>query len=414
VLIPTLTPGGPAGRTHSLWINSLDVIRQPGQQGGYGAAIDSIHVHEAGPGAVSHLSAQVDDPGAVLSFPEKAPVLWWDQVNDRPLFAGWLTSPTRTVFGGVGRTFAIEAIGVEAALDWLKLGAAVTFAAGGYCHEAVQATYAQCIPVPGVALRAFSGSAALGTSGGTQAKPIGLFSLAVDFARLGVAVTLAQGTSLREAIRQLYAVSDLNQTAPGVPNSPLFTSLAYATVDFYMGLRVWPSFGVAGAPSGPMLTPPADFTTLTVPAAGVFPADGEHAEDFTSTVHQVLVLGGNAAGTGVVTDGSGIPGEVPTINDSTLLTAAARDAAGQAYLADHSPTERGSFRLEAWPGSANVRPGSLLAYTDTQLGISGTRTVLALDRDINPSGTHELTVEYGGPRPSGAALLRSLTRDVLS
>lgn len=393
--------GSAAGPTKSLYIDGLDVLKQPGTSTNrYGVPIETCSVTEAGPGGISGMSFTLEDPS--ISLPPPQPGQWvrfQDHTNDRPIFLGFLQSFSPQVFG-LGVLYEVEAIGIETVLDWQVIASDTTFAVGINTADAVQTLYAAAAGI-GVPLRTARAGSSQGSS---QAAPIGSIDPAAitSFGKLANAVTVTAGTTLREGIRQLtdqnIASSDtLRVGGTANPN---------VSVDFYSGLRVW--LGTLGT----------EYAVLTVndAVAGPLIAAGlQHETDATGIVPQVYVKGGNAAGSGIVSAGSGLPGPIATLNDSTITTAADRDAKGYAYLSDKGSGVRGTFVLESYDPAPNVRAGSRLLITDAQLGLSSYfAPVMQIGRKFLSSGKEDWTITYGGLRASFATAVRRLTRDITS
>lgn len=360
----------------------------------------TITVDEAGPGGVSSLHAVIDDPALAYQVNDGDPVVLWDIVNDRPEFAGWIKGPTRVSVWGLGRQISIEATGVEAALDWI-LCAAQTFLSGTGAATAIQSLVANAFGV-GISLRDAC-DVGLGPGEGSQAAPLAQLGNA-GMGNTQSDVTIAAGTTLREAIKSIL---DVVKTTYGPPiNTP---AQAVATVDFYFGLRVWS----LQADSAQV---PADYATLTVTdtaAGATVAASPQHVTDGSDIYRGVYIAGGNAAGSGFIPDGSGIPGPAAVINDSTILTAAARDLRAAAFLFDHGTKERGEFDLEDTTVSTNVRAGSKVTLTDAQLGVAATYLISALRKTYSQM-TVSWHVTYGRLPGSAMRQLRRFTRATIN
>jgi hypothetical protein len=383
-------------RVKMLTIAGVDVNGQVGFGGnGYHVPVGSIDLDEQGPGGVSTMSFDLVDPLAAGPVPRDGDeVSYWDITNDVPLFGGfvsnWATSPLPS---GQGRRTTISCVGFEVILDWAVLIADLVIPATTEVAAMVQSCVAASEGTG--PLRAFM--APVGTSS-RQAGPIagnitGIF--AYD-------LLIPAGTSLREALRLVSGAVSSGKFNP-VPTS------LQATVDFYRGLRAMKdSAGSAWA---------IDFTTLNVvdTIAGANAADGlEHETDATQIVRGVYVKGANAAGSGYLGDGSGKPGRVAYINDSTIDTAAKLDDAQSAYLNQYVIAQRGSFGLTAWAPTAGVRVGSLLTITDAQANATGTYRIYGLTKRFLKASRETWTVQYGGLRPSASRLIRRLTRPTRS
>lgn len=363
----------------------------------YKVDIDSITVEEEGPGGVSGMSFTLWDPSLEAVVQEAARVEFWDITNNLPVFVGFIQS--WDVSGVIGRFYRIQCIGIEVVLDWQVIPVDITFAAGANTPDAIQCLCAVATGI-GVSLRSFRANSAV--TNGTQATPIGAIDPAA-IATVGIlanAVTVTAGTTLREGIRQLtdqnIAHSDTLRTVVGSGNPQV-------TVDFTYGVRAW-------------LSEPSDYADLTIveTVGSRAAADLKHSVDATGVPHQVWVEGGNAAGSGLVTDGTGEPGPVAVLTDSTITTSADRDAKAFAYLADKQASTRGSVTIEAYSPSTNIRAGSSVVLTNTAAGLTSASYVIAgIDKTFVAS-VQTWVVQYGGLRPSFARQQRRFTRSVLS
>jgi hypothetical protein len=393
--------GNAAGPTLALWIEGINVLKQPGTAANrYGIPQETIRITEAGPDDVSSMTAVIEDPSLSLpTFSDFAPVGYWDLVNNRPFFTGWIQNAIPRPFG-LGRAYDITCVGPEAALDWMVVPS-LTIPAGTQIHVAVQAACGAAIGV-GVPLRAFH----VESKNGGQTAPIGNLSLFGDDLNApvtGVAV-VADGDTLREVLRKIVDAAP-NMAQIGADFEPI---VAYGaiTVDFYLGVRLYSS-GEA----------PSDYDPLTVSdtvGGAIAAARIKHERASLGIYRTVYIKGGNAAGTGLVTDGSGKPGKIAVIPDSTITTSAARDIAGQAYLARQSQGARGELDIETFIPSTNVKAGSRVVITDAQLGLSSAdfRIASIVKRFEGP--TQSWQVQYGKAQPSAARLVRALTRTPVS
>ena len=347
-----------SARAHVLHMNGddLDVTGQNGAS--YMVPIESIEVEEQGPGGISSMSFSIRDPDRLITPVAMADVEFWDQVADLPIFRGFVQS--WSMRGIVERWIDIQCIGCEVLLDWMIMERDLTFAALSKTAAGIQGCVANATGM-GVALRAFSSS----TNQGTQARPLGDLGLVVSINEgiLANAVTVTAGMSLREAIRQLTDETIDSGAASKVSGDVV----PKVTVDFWLGLRAWND-------------KPTDYDDLTVVdtvGAGIAATILDYDTDAAGVVRGVYVTGGNAAGTGLVTDGSGKPGPIATLDDSTILTTAKRDSVAIAYLSEHGVATRGSLTLERFTASANIRAGSRVVITNTQAGLSATPFVIA-------------------------------------
>jgi hypothetical protein len=338
-----------SARAHVLRMGGedLDVTNQNGSS--YMVPIESISIEEEGPGGISGMSFSIRDPLKLVTPVAMAEVEFWDQTADLPIFRGFVQSWSMS--GIVERWIDIQCIGVEVVLDWMVIPT-LTIPAGTSTNTAIQACYAAATGV-GVSLRTGTST----SDNGTRTNPIGELG---PFATTSEDVVIA-GDSLREAIRRVIDVSPVASIGPGGPFGQYY---GVFTVDFWLGLRVW---------LGPANQIPNDYATLTVVdtvGSGTAATVLDFENDAGGIVRGVYVKGGNAAGTGLVSDGSGKPGPIAMLDDATILTSAARDSAAKAYLTDKSLATRGSITLERFSTSANVRAGSRLTITNTQAGLS--------------------------------------------
>jgi hypothetical protein len=390
--------GSAAGPPVSLFVDSLDVLKEPGTATNrYGVPLDSIIVTENGPGNVSSMSFTIEDPSSAVTVANGDTVLYYDHTNSLPEFRGFVQSFTVSVFG-TGRRWEITATGVEALLDWMVLPLDVTFASGTEAYAAVQSLAAQATGV-GVALNTAAASGA--GFGSAIATPVGKLDSSPP--TLSAAVTVTAGTTLREAIRQ---ISDNLTGGLNPATQPIF-----ATVDFWLGLRY---FGWAIGVSDY-----ADLTIVDTVTGPIQAADLAHESDAGGVVRGVYVKGGNAAGSGPVSDGSGLPGQWATLEDSTLLTGDARDIAARAYLADKAQSVRGTFARETFTDtsttSAHIQAGAFVTLTDAQVGLSAASyRIFSISKRYFGARLETWTIAYGGMPPSVARAIRRLTRTTRS
>lgn len=381
-----------AARAYTLTVGGND-MNVGGQSGGaYLVDIDSIKVEEEGPGGISGLSFTLYDPNLEVVIAEGAEVEMWDVTNTIPYFAGFVQS--WKYLGILGRYVSINCIGAEVLLDWLIVPS-LTIPSGIDTTDAIQMAATNTIGL-GVRLRSAS------TSGGsTQANPIGDMQPGAQTLQQVASVTLA-GQTLREAIRLILEASRSTGTNSGVGGASI-------TVDFWWGLRAYPK-------ATAVTSIPSDYDSLTVTDAtsGTAATMLDHESDASGAVHAVYVKGGNAAGTGLVTDGMNIPGPVAFIEDSSITTSDARDRVGLAYIAEHSPATRGSLSIESFAPTTNIRAGSFVDITNTASGIASVEYRIASISKSFYANKQTWTVAYGGFRPSFVRQNRRRTRALRS
>lgn len=381
-----------------LWVNGSNVLMEAGAPGNlFGVLEDSIEVTERGPGGVSAMVFELRDPGKKITLSEADPVVYQDLVNDRPEFVGSVQRWTARPFG-LGRIFTVQCIGLEALLDWMIVPS-LALPAGLRLNDAIQATAAQAQGV-GVPLRAFSSVGGTDTQG-SQATPIARFQQAFATMTLASAVTLTSPTYLRQALSAVIAAASGQLYVAGT--TPF---LPVVTVDVWFGLRAYdPTLG------------PTDYAALTVtdaaPGANQVAANLRQQLDFGTRYRSVYVKGGNDAGSGTVSDGSGIPGPAAVLTDATILTGPDRDAAGAAYLAAHQQSARGSLELQGNTITNNVHPGSILTLTDDETGATGSYPVAEIKKRYHAT-TRDWAIAFGRLPASLPRSIRWVTRAVLS
>lgn len=388
-------------RPKSLQVGSLEVLKQAGTPGNlYGVAIDSISLTHAVPGQVSSLSFTIDDPANALTMPDGVLVKFWDLTRDAALFLGFIDSWEPTPFG-TGRSIAVECKGVEAVLDWLYVPNAISWTAGQSLIDVIQSAVAQSSGI-GFPLRDFN----LPGSGSSIANPVGF---AFGAGPKMVAAGTAGPGSLRDVLQTACDSTD-GSLAGGTVQYASFA----VTVDFYGGLRL------IGTTLGVAATDVTDAGGFTISTSGAPFATGlKHKTIPGDATRGVYLTGGNAAGSGAFSDGSGIVGPWAQISDSNSLTADYAKRVALSYLARHGLTIAGEFDVEDQAsgepniGSTNLQrlPGmSQLQITDVNLGLLAYAVVIGeISKTFLPSGKEQWHVTYGTTQ-SGAAYLRQLTR----
>lgn len=386
-----------ASRGYGLWIDGLDVSKEPATPSRYGVLADSIELTLAGPGGVSSLTFTIDDPQRLITISDGQNVRF-ERIGTQvmPVFQGFVQSWSVVPdFGQQGRSITVTCIGVETLLDWCITSVDLTFTTIQNLTAMIQAAVAAC---PGTfALRAF-----VGGSNGTQATPMGEDSAQnLDQAGAVVPVTVPLGTTLREAI------NIITRSSWKVGGAGTVTGY-WATVDMWNGLRYWRQIDSVAIPS--------DARSFTLNSGGaVRPNALSYDVDASSIVRGVIVKGTGV--TQAVFDGSGRPGKVVVLTDTTITTAAAALTAGTSYLAQWAPSIRGTVDLEVDDAAPDGYFGiAKLTITETGSGLSGSAYIVqsAAFRDIfGPLGAN-VTFAFGGQVPSGAAYIRQLTRTTLN
>jgi hypothetical protein len=386
-----------------LTIGGLDVIKEPGGAG-FGVSPATVRVVEAGPGGVSSIEFDVDDPFKSVAIADGAELVYWNATADVPIFRGyvdtWQASPA---FGDQGRRFRVEGVGVETLLDWLinpggVVGgpAAMNYAAGwlaGY------------LGFPGSV-----GSTEPTPSESSETAPVGSFIRTGTDATLlnWFSTVLPEGATLREAIAQALTHAIANDTqGPGSGFGGTAVSPMFLTVDFLLRLRQWQD--QAGRR-------PTDYTDLTVSDAGpIRPENLTHRRDPGQIIRAVYVKGADAASSGWVVDGSGVPGRQAYLADTTIGSALERDQAARAVMASSAAgVVRGEFDLIDFTPVETVHTGSFVTITSSALGLSGEQfRIMEIEKRFTNAGRQSWHVSYGSFAPSITRLTRQFTRATL-
>lgn len=384
-------------RAYTLTVGGVEVL---GAFAGapYLVPIESIDIDESGPGGASGMDFDIWDPSLLVTVEEAEEVRFHDVTNDIALFRGFVQSWSSA--GVIGRVIHVKCIGIEAVLDWVV--SSVTIPAGTPIADGVASLWYNATGI-GVPLNVSWAN----STNGTADNPVGDLTASTTpftYVYTASAVTISAVT-LREAIQQLLAVAKVSRASDGTEVD--YSDPTYCTVDFRGGLRLWGTSGT-GIPGG--------YANLTVTDAtsGTAATILEHETDATGIVRGVWVTGANAAGTGLVPDGSGKPGLIATIT-SDATTAAARDRAGDAYLADKSIGVRGRLSIERFSPTTEIHAGSKVTITNTAVGLSSqSYTIFSVRKSFQAGGTQTWDVSYGGLQPSAMRLTRRYTRTTRS
>lgn len=371
-------------RSVGLWIDGFDVIGVAGVTT-WGTPVETIDLEEQGPDGVSSLTFVVEDFANAVPVNEGSVVRMQDFFADQPLFLGWVQSWDIEVLG-LGRRITVQAIGVEAILDWDLVTSYVGVARP---WDSFDTDIAAVITHAGFNIRIVQGHPTGGGFVSSLAAPIeNLTNFQYDVS--------VSNTTLRETIRQVFAGEQTGAVATDYR----------CTVDFLGNLRVWEA---DARPSDY-----ADFSISDTAGSGTASADLRHTSDATSTIHRVQVVG-TGAGIGLVVDGSNVPGPIAILSDPMSTTAALRASIGAAYIANHQRMQSGQFRYETWQPFQQVRAGMTISITDAQIGLSGSVfEIKSIRKQFHPGGKQTWTVSYGSYPQRGSQAIRGLTRDILS
>lgn len=391
---------GSSSNAKGLYIAGFDVMKQPGTGLRYGVPVETIRVVENGPGGVSAMSFVIDDPGLAVTVRPGQEVRFHDLVRNAPIFLGFVQAcAIEPAFGDQGRSIRVECVGIEAILDWAVTSVDLAFPANDTDAASVGI---QRIVANSVGLGELRALANPGNPFGNQALPIGdeTSSVAPD------ALLIPAGTTVREAIR-MVVTSGLDVNNTGLGGSP-----EMITVDFYRGLRAFVDHDLF---SPGLIFEPDDYATFTVVDT---PASGTVAEGLTYSVDGSVPRSVMVVGTGIVyvqPDGSGALGQVAVIEDSTITTRTAAQAAAAGYLTSFAEQTRGTFRRIAMSPPAGVQAGSILALTDARAALNGAQfRIMQIDKEFLPGNLESWTVAFGGLPPSVTRYLRRLTRSTRS
>lgn len=397
LIVPQVTAQGSPAPSYSLTVDGVDVLlrRQDGAAPNIGTPLNSIELVHQGPGGVSSLRFRIEDPGTSMPLPsDGSVVLYWDLVNDVPLFRGRVTK-FDVLPVPPGRWIEVECTGPEVALDTVLPEYVINSSVSSSPQRDTQELMSFARPAlpPGI-----------GPWGANQ------FDTMYDgespqYINLGVPRTVTS-TTIRQALAEVWAtviVHPIPVTASFQPPFPNWT------VDMY-GYPLW-------YPGGQQ---PSTWTTLTISdtAAGAIAAKNLSYQVVPGDmVHEVYVSGADAASSGWFSDGTGITGQTAQITDSAIDTANKAREAATAYMNSVAPDVRGSFRVSGVTLPPTVNPGGLVTITDAQAGLSAqTFTIYTITKRWL-GGVHskqEWTIDFGGRRPSAMAQVRNLTREVLN
>ncbi len=413
-----------ATRYKTLKVDGLDVLTPyPGWATSYGVMMETLQVTEEGPGGVSSMHFTIWDPRIQLAISTSALVEFWDLSHTpatlpagavgRPLFLGFIQNINLRP-EGPGRYIDIDCIGVEAVLDWMVVPT-YTIPDGTGQAAAVQSLVYNATGI-GFPLRASSSSVA---TFGDQPTPVSADTIGLS---LQYDVVVADGSSLRQAIADVFAACDSGMAGVGLMSG------AFATVDFYGGLRTIEAFVSINdlfVPAGVVgVYEPADYATglqsINTMAGQYQTSSMDFSIDVSGSVRGVYIRGANAAGSGLVSDGSGAIGPISYLSDDTSTTAAIRNAIAVDYLSRFALSIRGSFTYDDVATAVldkGPRPPSYWYFGPDGQTFNETIAlpIASISKTFYAGGVKERwTVAVGGLPPSMVKQTRRLTRDVRS
>lgn len=375
-----------AARYYGLYIDGLDVSadRVPGN--GYAVDTESVEIIEAQAGQVSSMRFTIGDPLNEITVADGARVTFVNLNKDVTEFAGWVDTATmRTV--GIGREIEVSCIGIEAVLDWLVVGS-VTIAQGTPFTDAMQQIL----------------SAAAG---------------------IGFGLSWGQGTTYDAGIQSPAGISPKRDvTITGQTVRQAFEAVAAASLDDFPP----PGWIALTVTYGGVVLLKGVFTAATIfgtaqqvvsTSGPVYPANHEYSPIQGDSTRAVYVVGGNAAGTGLVPDGTGIPGQTAIVNEPGATTEQLKRAAAYAVMGRNGEFGAGTFTLENYTQTATrdaaKRVWSQWIVTDSVYGLSSvTVNVLRIVKRFHKGGTETWTLTYGNRLRSAARQIRVLTRTTVA
>lgn len=392
-----------AARSKMLTIAGVDVLIEPVGAAGrrYGAPLDSISMTERGPGGVSTMRLDIEDPDGELTLRRGQEVLFQDLTNDTTIFRGFLATVRTRAADALARAYSVTAVGVEIILDWSKVETMTLNYGPGpspdnfpYPADVIQRLAANCINGHAAPLRAFMVPG--GTFSGDQTGPIQEHMGNVGTQALTGSLVIPAGTSLREAMRMVM------QIATGHPGY-----WDFQTVDFTLGLRAYMLLTDEAPNPGP-----GDYTILDIrdnAAGAIAAANLEDVSDVGSAPTAVYVKGTGV--TLLVTDGTNEAGETAYLNEPQITDAVAAALAGAQYLRQWKTSSRGEFDLEniADATGKNVHAGGLIDLLDSVVGVQKRPVIGSIERTFH-SASQDWHVTYGGLPASLATLVRRVTR----
>lgn len=398
-IIDTALGGGVPGRPWILTVGGIDVIKSAG---GFGTPYESIELTEAGPGGVSSMTFDVEDPGITWSPQKRQEVIFSDLTNPHTEFHGWISGYGSEVFG-LGRVWHIRVDGPEKILDWLFVPT-LTIPSGTCLREALQMILGASI---GVGIP-YTSRAKAGNNGwrGDIGEEIASWRNAL-VASLTSQDVVISGATVRQAWDEVIQATSTGSDFFGFGATSLSTG--FLTVDMDLAVRAW------GLDDNDASMKPSDWVNMTVTdtlAGTVRAHELTHDIDFGDDAAGVYVTGGNAAGTGLYGRGDGIPGAIVGESDSTVLTALGLANKGNAILQQKASASvaRGSFLLpDHTPASTGIHPGAFVVLTDAQQSASGTYRISGISKTYTKL-RQNWRVSYGGLAPSLPRAIRRLTR----
>lgn len=395
---------------YSLEVGSLDVLKEPNAPG-WGVPIESIDVTEAGPGAISSMTFVIDDPeqSITISGPLAVTFRANDGANPETIyFRGWVDGfDVVPDFGGQGRSILVRCSGVEQLLDWYIVPPTYSTTFGTILTKYVgimAMNFGPLLTRTGVDAGT-SMIIAPWTRSGSFAFPMGNLVRPTEPSLTQPATFTtytAPGGTLRNAILDIASRCSFYDSVTALTDFQAVKILL--TVDWFYGLRLWED--------DPALQPD-DYTTLTVldTYAGTNVAAGlRYSQDFAGINRGAYVVSG-ATDYGVIGDGTGFPGRLTLLSDSTLTTVGMARSRGLSVIGEDAAFYRGEFTLGPFNPATTVHAGSLINITDSSTGLAAVHRITEIQKTFLGNGQQTWKVTFGGlPEPRVSRLVRRYTR----
>lgn len=396
---------------YNLEVGGQDVIKVPGGSG-FGVPLDSIQVTEAGPGNVSAMEFDVDDPEGAFSV--SGPVGVTFKANDGAspetiYFRGWVDGfDNFPAFGGQGRVIHVRCSGVEQLLDWAIVPPLLTTLPAtlfSKCAAILAGLYQPLLQRTGtdagtvMVLAPYTRSGSWQYPQGNMVRPAepkwSIFSQNATW--------VPQGTTLRNTILDLAAHSFWSDSGTGA--SDFTGTQILMTVDYWYGLRIWED--------DPSLQPD-DYTTLVINdtyAGTNVAADLNWSSDWASVTRGTYVVGNASTDYGLFSDGSGNSGRAVLLNDSTISSTLVALGRARGTMAEDSSFTRGNLKLGPFSPATTIHAGSLISINDASTGLVATHRIMEIQKTFTGDGRQNWTVTFGGlPAPRSTRLTRRFTR----
>lgn len=405
----------PAAHPYSLIVAGNDVLKQPGAPGAsFGVPIESIEITEAGFGSVSSITFSIDDPAKAITINDGDEILMIDNEAtvdlDKTIMRARVDRSSERPAFGTGRTIDVSGTGPEAWLDWHPWRSQfneLTFPSSTTTGQTVGSGITAEALVNGWFPPLIVRQQQAGTNGdGFRGIARSIDITTGAWQTSGAAMT--NGQTVREILGILVAGATTQAMGAGDGVRVLYT------VDMNLLLRAWPD-RIAG-----VLQQPDDYQTMTVAdvpsgPAGTVTEDLEVNVEYADVAHVVYVKGGNAAGSGLFFDGTGIRGRAAILNQPSSTTASLAQQYATSFFATQAEATAGRFALTdfvrtVFGGIAIPRACGLVSITDAQTDTSKTFRISEIVKRFNGSGRQSWDVSFGEQPPSAVNVIARSNR----